>query len=70
MTKTNVNVIAQVLSAMLETIQEMGKDGLPEGPLYAALMGKGCSLNQFNSLVGILVKAGRVRKDGNFLYAT
>ncbi len=32
--------------------------------MYAALMSQGCTLNQFESIMGALVRLGRVEKRG------
>jgi hypothetical protein len=61
--------VIEVVAAVLDTIKEMGPQGAPEGPLYAALMGSGCTLNQFQGIVGILVRSGKVRQSGHVLYA-
>jgi hypothetical protein len=61
--------VIAVIAAVFDTIKEMGPDGAPEGPLYAVLMGQGCTLGQFQSIVGILVRAGKVRQEGHVLYA-
>lgn len=58
-----------ILDGMLDTIKSAGDLGCPEGPMYAAMMHYGCSLSQFQSLIGILVKSGKVRKSGNLLFS-
>jgi len=68
MTNQQKAVVA-VIAAVFDTIKEVGPQGAPEGPLYAALMGHGCTLSQFQSIVGILVRAGKVRQSGHVLYA-
>jgi len=67
---TQQQQVLAVINAVYETIKDMGKDGAPSGILYAGLMAKGCSLNQYNSLIGLLIKAGKVRQAGDVLYAT
>lgn len=54
MTKHQINV---ALAALLTTLADTGE--APEGTLYAAMMSK-YSLDQFNSLVGMLKQAGLV----------
>lgn len=54
MTKHQVNV---ALSALITTLADTGE--APEGTLYAAMMSR-YSLDQFNSLLGILKQAGLV----------
>ena len=55
-----------VLMAVSDVIREFGAP-LPEGHLYAMLAERGCTLEQFEELVAILVKAGRVRRSNNAL---
>lgn len=62
-----VAAIRAVATMILETVQEMGEQGAPSGPMYAALMGK-MSLNQYESIMYSLVKAGRLRKEGHVYY--
>jgi hypothetical protein len=57
--------IAQVLAALVETIKAAGPSGAPGGVMYAALMTQGCTLEQFEALMGCLVRSGVVRKSGN-----
>lgn len=69
MNKNTVNALMEVLNALVDAVRVTGKAGCPEGTLYATLMGHGCTLNQFNSIIGALVSAGRLRKEGHVLYA-
>jgi hypothetical protein len=59
-----------IVSAVLETIEEAGPMGAPGGHLYAALMHAGCTYSQFVSLMGALVRSGRVVKRGECYHAT
>jgi hypothetical protein len=60
-----------LLQALLETVQEAGANGAPAGAMYVALMSQwpNMTANQFNQLMGVLVKAGRVRHSGHCYYA-
>ena len=60
--------MTQILDVVVEAINERGSEGTPEGPLYAMLMGFGCTLPQFNVLVECLVDSGKVSKRGNLLF--
>jgi hypothetical protein len=57
-----------IVSATLEAVAAAGPTGAPAGPLYAAMMTQGASLNQFESLMGCLVRAGKLRQDGNLYF--
>lgn len=60
-----VSALAQLLNALVDAVAVGGADGVPGGTLYAALMRHGCTLERFEALMGILVDAGRVRKEGH-----
>ena len=59
-TTTQQQAINAVVKAVLDTIHEMGEGGAPSGPFFAALQTQGCTLNQFQSLMGALERAGKV----------
>ena len=44
--------------------------GAPGGVIYAALMGQDCTLSQFKSLMVGLVRAGKLRRDGDLYFVT
>jgi hypothetical protein len=57
-----------ILDAVIDAIKASPM-GTPEGSLYALLMTQGCSLNQFQAIIGALCKAGKIRKEGHLLFA-
>ena len=59
-----IRAYVAIVEAVLDTIKA-SPDGAPGGHLYAALMHHGCSLEQFESIMHILVASGRVRKSGH-----
>ena len=65
MTRDQIMAVREVARAILDTVKEAGPCGAPGGVMYAALMGAGCSLSQFESIMGTLVRAGKLRKDGD-----
>jgi hypothetical protein len=69
MTNEQIKAMRQILSVVADAVSAAGPAGCPEGVLYAHLMGYGCTLGQFQSIVGALVTTGKVRKDGHLLYA-
>jgi hypothetical protein len=54
------------LAVILETVCE-SPHGAPSGYLYAALMGKGVSLDEYNGLLGALKDRGLVNVAGSHL---
>jgi hypothetical protein len=70
-TPTNAQQVAimRTILAVLETVCEC-PDGAPAGPMYMAMMHSGFSLEQFESLMSILLDAKLVRKVGHLYYPT
>jgi len=68
MNEAQKQAVLAAIGIIVETVEEMGELGAPEGPMYAALMGAGISLDQFNQLVALAVKTGKIRKSGHVLY--
>lgn len=64
------DVLMLVISATLDAIRAFGSRGVVAGDLYAVLMSHGCTMNQYEGIVSVLVEAGKVRRDGNRIIAT
>lgn len=64
--QANLNTIVR---AVVESVNSAGPLGAPGGHLYAALMSQGCTLNQFESLMSALIRAGKVTKQGECYFA-
>jgi hypothetical protein len=64
--------LATLLAAMvLETVSEtQGTFGTPSGPMYAALMSRGISLNDYQALIDGLVASGFLTQSGSCLLKT
>lgn len=61
--------VALLLQALLDTVKDAGEHGVPSGVMYAALMGRGITLESFNVLMAALVFSGKVTKCGHVYYA-
>jgi predicted methyltransferase len=59
--------LARILRAVLLAI---GPEGAPEGTLYAAMMAQGCTLEQFESIIRSLEKAGLIESRAHFVTIT
>ncbi len=57
--------LARLGMAVLDSIKEAGILGAPGGVIYAALMAKGASLQQYESFMNGLVGNGLVQKEGD-----
>jgi hypothetical protein len=66
---TKEQATAQVLTALYQTILASGPLGAPGGVMYAALMGQGCTLQQFEGLMSALLRTRLVRKVGDCYHA-
>lgn len=53
---------------VLEAVEEAGVMGAPGGPLYAAMMSAGASLQQFQSFMGTLTSKGMLTLDETECY--
>jgi len=58
-----------IASSILDTVKDMGEEGAPGGSLYAAVM-EHIGLDGFQSIMGVLVERGYLRKDGQLYYYT
>jgi len=56
--------LRQVAKAVIDTVKESGDLGAPGGIMYAAMMAQGCTLEQFEAIMGGLIRAGRLSKSG------
>tara|TARA_R110000868_G_scaffold26930_1_gene103060 strand:- start:148 stop:375 length:228 start_codon:yes stop_codon:yes gene_type:complete len=61
---------AKALQAVAKAIIEACKTFAPGGVIYAALMHQGCTLNQYEQIMGQLVGAGMLSKAGECYTAT
>ena len=61
---------AKALQAVAKAIIEACKTYAPGGVIYAALMSQGCTLSQFEQIMGQLVGAGMLTKEGECYTAT
>jgi len=60
--------VKPVLDALHEVIAEFGDKGIPSGHLYAMLMGN-MSLDDYNTVIGLMIKAGGITNVGHLLKA-
>lgn len=67
MTDVQHRAAALVVKAIVETIEEMGTEGAPLGPMYAALMGM-ISHDSFMNVIDSLVQAGVIRVCNHVAY--
>jgi hypothetical protein len=55
MTPQQIAATQRIGLMVLETIEEQGEQGAPSGPMYAAMNAHGCTLSQYQSLMGTLL---------------
>ena len=63
-----LKLLAQVTSAVVETVNEAGPSGAPAGPMYLAFMQWGMSLATFEAVTGALVDTGKIKRRGDVFY--
>ena len=68
MTRDQIAALRSIGRAILEAVQASGQLGAPGGILYAALMQKGCNLNQFEQIMSGMVRADVLTKSGECYY--
>jgi predicted oxidoreductase (fatty acid repression mutant protein) len=61
--------LSKIILAVYETIKEAGEQGAPSGVIYAALMGFGCSLEQYNAIIDAMIATKKIRRSNHLLYA-
>lgn len=61
MTPQQIQAVRAIARVIVESVREVGT--APAGPMYAALMGQGCTLNQFQQIMGQLCRAGFLTHD-------
>lgn len=67
--QTRNEAIRRIADAIVESVKEAGELGAPSGIVYAALNAYGMSLDTYHSFIGVLVKLGKLRQEGDLLYA-
>jgi len=68
MDSKTMQAVILTCKAMIEAIESFGPRGVPSGELYANVMGT-MSLDQYNNVIGVLVKTGFITNDHNLLRA-
>lgn len=63
-----VAALRMILDAVVESVSEAGELGAPGGVVYAALMAHGVTLQQYEGIMGALVRAGRLRRSGELYF--
>lgn len=69
MDQRKLQTLSLLVNAIVDTIKESGPMGAPGGVLYAALMTRGFSLEEFEILMRVVVATGRVYKTGHLYFA-
>jgi hypothetical protein len=63
MTPQQIEAVRAVARSIVQSVRDVGT--APAGPMYAALMGQGCTLNQFQQIMAQLVRAGFLTHDAD-----
>ncbi len=66
--KEQIQAFLDLVESIMDLIKAKGAMGLPSGELYAVLMGS-LTLDQYNKLIAMLVKANRITQSNYLLIA-
>ncbi len=64
-----IRAMGAVVDLVLQCVIDTGRNGAPAGMLYASLSQFGCTKTQFDTLMSLLVEAGRVECRGHVYYS-
>lgn len=67
-TTTEMIALIKIMTALTAAVKEAGEQGAPSGPMYAAVMTHGVSLEQYQRMMGVLVNAGILRLSNHVYY--
>lgn len=65
-----LKALRAIAAGIVEVVASEGHTGAPSGVIYAAMSVHGCTLQQFEGIMGGLVAAGFLRRDGVIYFAT
>lgn len=65
-----IKAVQLLASAIVDSVKTAGSLGAPGGVIYAALMAHGCSLAQYEQIMGALVRVGRLTRRGELYFVT
>jgi hypothetical protein len=68
-TAQQVSALKMICDGVIDSVKAAGALGAPAGTLYAALMAYGCTLEQFERIMGVLVSIGKLQKRGDLYFA-
>lgn len=68
LTQEQQRPMLQVAQAVIDAVKAAGNQGAPGGVLYAALMGHGCTLIQFQAIMAALCDTQKLRKSGELYF--
>jgi hypothetical protein len=65
---TQRKAVLQLVDGIVESVRAAGPLGAPGGLMYAALMAHGCTLSQFQTIMGTLVDLGKLERRGQLYF--
>lgn len=68
LTPTQRRALSDTVDAVECAVRAAGTHGAPGGVIYSGLMMLGCSYSQYTSLMGAMVRNGRLRRDGELYF--
>jgi hypothetical protein len=68
-TPQQLAAIRAVGRAITDVVRAAGERGAPAGVVQSKLVAAGCAYAQYHQFIGALIRAGRVERRGNLLFA-
>jgi hypothetical protein len=68
MNPQQARAIRAACSAIVDAVKAAGPVGAPGGVIYAALIGQGCTVHQYEQLMAALVRLGKLRRSGDLYF--
>ncbi len=62
-----IKAVRMIADAIVDAVKASPM-GAPAGPMYAAMMGAGCTLDQFNQFTGALIQVGKIHRRGDLFF--
>ena len=66
--REGVVLLKKIADAIIDTVREAGITGCPGGALYMAMQQHGCTIEQYNIIMGTLVECKKLRKHGDLYF--
>ena len=70
MNQAQIELLQRIGLGVMEAVEAADDFGAPAGPMFAAMQAQGASLNQFQSIMGGLIRKGMLTEVNQCFYIT